>query len=103
MPKKTENDLNKIYPEVEPFVEQMLKELWANRTKGDQAGWQTMSQRQAWSEIAWHLGKLTVAIKEGDVPLIRELCADIANGAMMLDDIVLIQNGDRTRAQLQGE
>lgn len=76
------------YPEVAPFVDKMYEELWANRTKGDQAGWRAMSLREAWQEIAWHLGKLTVATKENDEPLMRELLADVANGAMMMTDIL---------------
>lgn len=81
-------DLEKVYPEVEPFVDRMYAELWANRGKGDQPAWRTMTLKEAWVEIEWHAAKLAVAIKQGDAKLIHELSADIANGAMMLDDIL---------------
>ena len=89
----TDDELKKLYPEVEAFAVQMRKELWNNRHKGDQASWRTMEVRQAWGEIAWHVGKLTAAIREGDAAKVHELAADIANGALMLDDIVTL-NGD---------
>lgn len=76
------------YPEVAPFVQSMYAELFANRGKGDQAGWRKMSLREAWYEISWHSAKLAVAIKEKDESLIRELSADVANGCMMLVDIL---------------
>lgn len=76
------------YPEVAPFVRAMYAELWANAGKGDQAGWRLMSLREAWGEIAWHNAKMATAIKSTDWPLVRELAADVANGAMMLTDIL---------------
>jgi len=76
----------KPYPEVDAFAERMRAEMVANAHKGDH--WRNMLPRQAWGEIAWHLGKLTAALKAEDVPAIRELAADIANGALMLDAIV---------------
>jgi len=76
------------YPEVDVFAGRMRAEMIANAHKGD--NWRGMTPRQAWGEISWHLGKLTVAIKTEDVSAIRELTADIANGAMMLDQIVCI-------------
>ena len=74
------------FPEVDDFAERMRAEMVANAHKGD--NWRSMTPRQAWGEISWHLGKLTAALKAEDVPAIRELAADIANGAMMLDHIV---------------
>lgn len=76
------------YPEVNRFVVGMLLELWANRGKGDQPGWRKMSVKEAWQEIAWHNAKMATAIKEQNWALVRELAADVANGAMMLDDII---------------
>lgn len=76
------------YPEVMPFVEQMYKELWDNRSKGDQPAWRQMTLNNAWNEISWHNAKLAVAIRDKDPDLIRELAADVANGAMMLTDIL---------------
>lgn len=76
------------YPEVEPFVESMYDELAANSGKGDQAGWRLMTLRQAWQEISWHTAKLATAIKSNNEPLTRELAADVANGCMMLVDIL---------------
>lgn len=76
------------YPEVDAFAARMRAEMIANSHKGD--NWRGMMPRQAWGEISWHLGKLTAALKAEDVPAIRELAADIANGAMMLDQIVSI-------------
>ncbi|MEN0084017.1 MAG: hypothetical protein AAGC66_04535 [Leifsonia sp.] len=84
----TLKELAARYPEVDQFRERMLRELWANRGKGDQASWRAMSLRAAWQEISWHAAKLANAIKSEDVALIHELTADVANGAMMLDDIV---------------
>lgn len=80
--------LQERYPEVEPFTRRMLDELWANRDKGDQPAWRAMSIREAWGEISWHHAKLAGAIKAQDAALVRELCADVANGAMMLADIL---------------
>jgi hypothetical protein len=73
----------------------MYAELAANSHKGDQAAWRTMSLREAWQEISWHSAKLAMAIKEGNEPLIRELSADVANGAMMLVDILNNPPGGR--------
>lgn len=80
--------LRNRYPEVAPFVGSMYRELGANAHKGDQAGWLLMSLRQAWQEISWHSAKLAVAIKGNDEPGIREFAADVANGCMMLVDIL---------------
>lgn len=76
------------YPEIGEFAERMRAEMISNAHKGD--NWRNMTARQAWGEISWHLGKLTAALKAEDVPAIRELAADIANGAMMLDQIVSV-------------
>jgi hypothetical protein len=86
----TDEELRALYPEVDAFAERMRAELWANRRKGDHAGWRSMTLRQAWSEISWHVGKMAGALKAEDVSLIRELAADVANGALMLDDIILV-------------
>lgn len=83
------------YPEVEGFVKRMYTELEANAGKGDQAGWRTMSLREAWGEIAWHNAKMATAIKEKNWALVRELAADVANGAMMLDDILNQMQADQ--------
>ena len=83
-----EPSLQERYPEVAPFVESMYEELAANAGKGDQAGWRSMTTRQAWQEISWHTAKLAVAIRDEDEALIRELAADVANGCMMLVDII---------------
>ncbi len=81
-------ELKLRYPEVAPFVASMYAELEANSGKGDQAGWRTMTLRQAWYEISWHAAKLAVAIRDDNEPLMRELAADVANGSMMLVDIL---------------
>lgn len=73
------------YPEVDAFAERMRAEMIANAGKGDR--WRGMSLWQAWCEISWHVGKMTGAIKAEDIDLIRELAADVANGALMLDEI----------------
>lgn len=88
MPEPSIDELAERYPQVDVFRERMLRELWANRGKGDRASWRTMSLRTAWQEISWHAAKLAGAIKAEDIELIHELTADVANGAMMLDDIV---------------
>lgn len=90
MPKPTDDELRALYPEVEAFAKRMRAELWSNRHKGDHAGWRSMSLRQAWGEISWHVAKLAGALKAEDVRLMRELAADVANGALMLDDIILV-------------
>jgi hypothetical protein len=89
--------LRQRYPEVERFVESMYRELEANAHKGDQAGWLTMTLRQAWQEISWHAAKLAVAIKSNDETLAREYAADVANGCMMLVDILDHGEVDRCR------
>ncbi len=81
-------ELAQRYPQVEAFAVRMRAELAANSGKGDRPGWLGMSLRQAWAEIAWHNAKMASAIKAEDWPLVRELAADVANGALMLDDIV---------------
>ena len=88
MSEPSDRSLVRRYPQVSAFAKRMRAELWANRHKGDRPGWLSMSNRQAWGEIAWHLGKLAGALKAQDRDLILELCADIANGALMLDDMV---------------
>lgn len=93
----TINSLHAQYPEVMPFVDQMLAELWDNRGKGDQAGWRSMTLRQAWSEISWHVAKLAAAVRDEDAALMRELTADVANGAMMLFDIVNLHAPEKPR------
>jgi hypothetical protein len=85
--------LDRKYPEVELFAARMLQELADNSGKGDQAGWLSMSLKEAWAEIAWHNAKMATAIKLHQWDLVRELCADVANGAMMLDDIVAKYGG----------
>lgn len=85
-----EVNLRLTYPEVDAFADRMRAELWSNRHKGDHAGWRSMTLRQAWGEISWHVAKMAGALKAEDVPTIRELAADVANGAMMLDDILLV-------------
>jgi hypothetical protein len=86
----SDSHLRSLYPEVEAFARRMRRELWMNRHKGDHAGWRLMTLRQAWGEISWHVGKLAGALKAENFGSVRELAADIANGAMMLDDILLI-------------
>lgn len=81
--------LKECYPEVEEFAKQMRRELWSNRAKGDREGWLQMGLRECWGEIQWHSAKLAVAIKYGDADKIREYAADVANMAMMLDDILM--------------
>jgi len=88
MSEPTDEKLRERYPEVDAFAVKMRAELWANRGKGDQAGWRAMTVRQAWSEIAWHNAKMATAIKEQNWELVRELAADVANGALMLDDLI---------------
>lgn len=90
-------ELRKRYPEVAPFVNSMYRELAANAHKGDQAGWLVMTLRQAWQEISWHEAKLAVAIKSNDEARIREYAADVANGCMMLVDILNHGEVDRCR------
>ncbi|MBN9141075.1 hypothetical protein [uncultured Microbacterium sp.] len=86
------------YPEVAPFVASMYAELEANAHKGDQAGWRLMTLRQAWQEISWHTAKLAVAIKGNDDERMREYAADVANGCMMLVDILNHGEVDRCPA-----
>jgi hypothetical protein len=91
------NELRERYPEVGVFVDSMYRELAANAHKGDQEGWRTMTLRQAWQEISWHAAKLAVAIKVNDEHGMREYAADVANGCMMLVDILNHGEMDRCR------
>lgn len=84
----SDSDLRDIYPEVEQFAMKMREQLWLNRHKGDQSAWQQMTLRESWSEIAWHEGKLAGALKLDDEPLMHELAVDVANMAMMFEDIL---------------
>lgn len=75
---------------VDKFSDAMLKELIANDDKGgrndEKEGWLTMTDKENVSEIYYHTGKLQAALKAGDLNLIKELSADIANGALMVYD-----------------
>lgn len=70
-----------------PFLELMETELHANAGKGDRPGWLTMSPAVGMLEIYYHAAKLQRAVKDGDMPHIREHAADVANMAMMLLDV----------------
>lgn len=81
---------NKMYNEVtKNFRKLMIRELAANSDKGDREGefgWLTISDKGIMNEIYYHAGKLQAALKEGNVDLIEELSADVANLAMMCID-----------------
>lgn len=81
---------HEMYAKVtEKFREFMIKELAANFDKGDrdgEKGWLEMTNKQLLSEIYYHTGKLQEALSNNNVILIKEYCADIANGALMCLD-----------------
>lgn len=80
--------LNGKYGEVlRPFVTLMEKELHANSGKGDRPGWLSMTPETAMLEIYYHVAKLQKAVKNGDLELIKEHSADVANMSMMMVDI----------------
>ena len=67
----------------------MIKELAANHDKGDRdgdKGWIHLDKKVLLSEIYYHTGKLQAALMSGDIELIKEHTADIANGALMICD-----------------
>lgn len=72
------------------FRELMIRELANNFDKGDRdgpRGWmEGINDKGFMNEIYYHAGKLQAALKEGKTELIVELCADIANLAMMCCD-----------------
>lgn len=80
----------KMYEEVtRNFRKMMIHELAANYEKGDrngEHGWLTMTDKQMMNEIYYHAGKLQAALKDGNLELIREFSADVANLAMMCID-----------------
>lgn len=80
-----------MYKEVvSEFSKYMIKELVSNSDKGNREGdkgWLKMSKKTQLSELYYHVGKLQGAIKDGNTDLIKEHCADIANGALMVFDI----------------
>lgn len=80
----------KMYQEVtDKFQKLMIKELAANYDKGDREsdkGWLKMTNKQLLSELYYHVGKLQQALKENNIDLIKEHCADVANGALMCLD-----------------
>lgn len=74
------------------FAGAMVRELAANRHKGDRAGWQQMNGREAVNEVLYHAAKLSYALRQyeqGDGPAdkILEFAADIGNCAMMVADV----------------
>lgn len=70
-----------------PFLALMEAELHANAQKGDRPGWLAMSPEVALLEIYWHTAKLSAAVKNNNMPAIREHAADVANMSMMLLDV----------------
>lgn len=70
-----------------PFLALMEIELHANSRKGDRPGWLAMSKAVGMLEIYYHAAKLQKAVKDEDLPSVREYAADVANMAMMLLDV----------------
>ncbi|MCU7845333.1 MAG: hypothetical protein KZQ93_16000 [Candidatus Thiodiazotropha sp. (ex Monitilora ramsayi)] len=70
-----------------PFIQRMETELHANAGKGDRPGWLSMTKDQGMLEIYYHTAKLQKAVKDGDIELVREHAADVANMAMMMLDV----------------
>ena len=76
------------YDEVlSPFLILMRKELHANAGKGDRPGWLAMTPGECLLELYYHLAKCQKAVKDGNLALIAEHTADVANMSMMLADI----------------
>lgn len=78
-------DLQVVYPETVRFARRMRAELHANRGKGDQAGWMAATPRALVEDCLYHLAKLSRALRD-EPPLVAELCADVANMAMMVGE-----------------
>jgi hypothetical protein len=70
-----------------PFIRLMENELHANAWKGDRPGWLSMSREIGMLEIYYHTAKLQKAVKDNNIPGVREHAADVANMAMMMLDI----------------
>lgn len=71
------------------FREAMIQELAANFDKGDREGkdgWLKITYKQLLNEIYYHTGKLQEAVRNNDVPRIKEYAADVANLALMCYD-----------------
>lgn len=79
--------LQERYPEVERFAKRMRLELYANRGKGDQASWMAATPRALIEDTLYHLAKLSRAVRD-EPALVAELCADVANMAMMVGERV---------------
>lgn len=88
------------------FVQAMADELRANAHKGDRAGWLTMNEREAVSEVLYHAAKLAYAARkfkrgEETAQSVREFAADVANCALMVADVcgVLEPSGEQQHEQ----
>lgn len=88
---------------LKPFLRLMEDELHANSDKGDRDGWLQMTPENALLEIYYHVSKLQKAMKSGDIELIKEHSADVANMSMMLLDIYncLVENPDNCYSMQQ--
>lgn len=78
---------NKYSGYLNPFVNLMTKELYANSGKGDREGWLQMTPDVAMLEIYYHCAKLQKAVRKNDIDGVREYAADVANMCMMIVDI----------------
>jgi hypothetical protein len=102
LPEVSDGPLTGKYADVlVPFVGMMETELHANSGKGDRPGWLSMSKAVGMLEIYYHAAKLQKAVKDDELPKIREYAADVANMAMMLLDIC--GGLEPYRASLRGE
>ena len=64
------------------FGKFMIKELNANKAKGD---WREWDWKVQWAgEVLYHIVKLMKALANNDKYLIQEYCADIANLVMFV-------------------
>ncbi len=72
-------------PEVKRFAELMEAKLKENDFKG---GWQNDTSGELYSKLARQFEKIGICTSTSNVKIVREICVNIANYAMMMTDNV---------------
>ena len=70
-------------PEMKRFAELMEAKLKENDFKG---GWQNDTSGELYSKLARQFEKIGICTSTSNVKIVREICVNIANYAMMMTD-----------------